>query len=56
MQIQVNVPDLYNKTGVKKGSVVFVKRTKSIGDKLFFGIKSPLRGIVWYAQSEVSAL
>lgn len=56
MQIQINVPDLFNKTGVKKGAVVFVKATKHVGDKLFFAVKSPLRGIIWYSQSEASVL
>ena len=56
MQILINVPDLYNKTGIKKGMTVFVKATKHVGDKLFFGVKSPLRGLVWYSQSEAFAL
>lgn len=56
MQIQVNVADLPMKTGIKRGMVVFVKRTKQIGDTLFFGVKSPLRGLVWYSQGEVSVI
>lgn len=56
MQIQVNVNDLYLKTGIKKGMVMFVKKTKYVGDKVFFGLKSPLRGLVWYAQNEVAIL
>jgi len=54
MKLIINVEDTC-RTGLKKGAAVFVKKVRNIGDKIMYGVKSPRRGLVWYAQNEVIA-
>jgi hypothetical protein len=41
--------------GIKKGAVVFVSKTKDLGSRVMYGVKSPIpgTGLVWFSQKEI---
>ena len=44
--------------GIKKGDVVYVSKTKFVGDQQLFGVKSPIKnmGLVWFSKKEFEIL
>ena len=51
MQIKILVSNATH-LGIKKNDIVYVSKTKYIGDTQYFGVKAS-RGIVWFKSTEI---
>ena len=51
MQIKIKVSNSAH-LGIKKGDIVYVSKSKYLGDTLRYGVKTP-RGVVWFKLSEI---
>jgi hypothetical protein len=55
VQVKINTTEALKDTGIHKGDVCFVSRTRHVGDKIMFGVKSQ-RGLIWFYTKEVFVL